>query len=180
MSENNLQLESHRNYLRLLARLQLPSRLKRKLDPSDVVQQTLLKAHENLDQFRGETSEEMAAWLRRILVNALTDALRAFGGPKRDLALEQSLEQSSMMLEDFLQTGSPSPSSQAIRHEQLLQLANALALLPDDQRTAVELHHLQSYSVAEVANELSRTEASIAGLLRRGLRRLRELLQPEP
>jgi RNA polymerase sigma-70 factor (ECF subfamily) len=49
--------------------------------------------------------------------------------------------------------------------------------LPDDQRLAVELHHLRDTPVAEIAAHLGRTEASVAGLLRRGLQKLRELLQ---
>ena len=78
-----------------------------------------------------------------------------------------------------MRSDSTSPSGQAIRHEELFRLAEALAQLPEDQRMAVELHHLQDCSVAEVAGQLGRTEASVAGLLRRGLRRLRELLQAE-
>jgi len=177
-------LERHREYLRLLARLQFPIRLQSKLDPSDVVQQTLLLAHQKMDQFQGQNEAELAAWLRAILTNVLVDALRAFDAPKRDVDREYSLEaavaESSARLETFLHLDSPSPSSQAVRHEELLQLAEALARLPEDQRTAVELHHLQGCSIAEVAGVLDRTEASIAGLLRRGLKALRQWLHPNP
>jgi RNA polymerase sigma-70 factor (ECF subfamily) len=177
-------LERHRDYLRLLARLHLHPRLQSKLDPSDIVQQTLLKAHQNLGQFRGQSEGELAAWLRRILANTLADAAREFGGAKRDLALEQSLEaalqHSSARLEAFLNPEPSTPSAQAMRQEELLRLAGALARLPEDQRTAVELHYLQDCTVAEVAEHLGRTERAAAGLLRRGLKKLRELLHDEP
>src|SRR3954464_2603343 len=69
-------LDHFRDYLRLLARLQLQARLQSKLDASDVVQQVLLKAHENQEQFRGQTSAEQAAWLRQILARTLANAVR--------------------------------------------------------------------------------------------------------
>jgi RNA polymerase sigma-70 factor (ECF subfamily) len=180
-SDDGEPLEHYRDYLHLLARLHLSPRLRGKLDPSDIVQQTLLKAHAHRDEFRGQQPEQRAAWLRQILANLLADALRAFGGAKRDVALEQSLDeafrQSSAQLEAFLNPAPSSPSQHVIRDEELHRLAAGLAQLPDDQRTAIELHHLQGWSVAEVADHLGRTEAAVAGLLRRGLRKLRDYLQ---
>ena len=171
-------VEDYRDYLHLLARLQLDPRLAGKVDPSDVVQQTLVKAHQNREQFRGQTAAEQAGWLRRILSNTLIDAARKFG---RELDLERPLEQrvhdSSARLEAWLAADQSSPSEAAGRQEQLLRVARALGQLPDDQRTAIELHHLRDQTVADIALALGRTEASIAGLLRRGLKRLRELLQ---
>jgi RNA polymerase sigma-70 factor (ECF subfamily) len=170
-------IERYRDYLRLLARLQLDPRLQGKLDPSDVVQQTLLKAHQKLDQFRGQTDAELAGWLRRILANTLTDAVRSFRieiGAER--SLERSLADSSARLEAWFVARDESPDSRARRHEQMLGVANALGLLPEEQRMAVELHHLKEIPVAEIATLMERTEASVAGLLRRGLKRLRELL----
>ncbi len=171
-------VEAYRDYLHLLARLQLDPRLRGKLDPSDVVQQTLVKAHQGKEQFRGSSAGEQMAWLRRILANTLIDAARKY---QRELALEQgldhSLDHSSVRLEAWLAAEQSSPSEVVARQEQLLRLATALGQLSEDQRTAVELHHLRDYSVAEVAAELGRTEAAVAGLLRRGLQKLRELLQ---
>ena len=72
-------LERLRDYLRLLARIQLGARPTTRIDPSDIVQQTLMEAFEKRDQFRGTTSEEHAAWLRKILARNVADALRAQG-----------------------------------------------------------------------------------------------------
>src|SRR5262249_59344683 len=85
-------LEHFREYLRVLARLQIDPRLRPKLDPSDVVQETLLKAHERRDQFRGTTNAELAAWLRQILANQLAEALRHYTRQARDVSRERSLE----------------------------------------------------------------------------------------
>jgi RNA polymerase sigma-70 factor, ECF subfamily len=93
-------------YLLLLARLQLGNQLRRKLDASDVVQQTLLEAYRNKAKFRGQGKAEMAAWLRKMLACNLTDAIRALGRAKRDVArersLEAALEQSSTRLAAWL------------------------------------------------------------------------------
>jgi RNA polymerase sigma-70 factor (ECF subfamily) len=183
MPTDDRRLEEQRDYLKLLARLHLDPRLRGKFDPSDAVQQTLLKAHENLEQFRGQGGPELAAWLRRILANTLTDALREFGRGKRDVAREQSLDaalaDSARSIECLLGSAPSSPSQKAMHHEELSRLARALEKLPDEQRTVIELHHLQGRSVAEIAAALDRTEAAVAGLLRRGLKRLRELLHAD-
>jgi RNA polymerase sigma-70 factor (ECF subfamily) len=173
-------LGQYREFLRLLARLQLDPRLQGKIDPSDVAQETLLKAHQALGQFRGQTDAEMAAWLRTILANTLTDALRRFHAEARDVAQERSLqeavEESSARLQAWLVAGQPSPQENAIRQEDLLRLAGALAALAPDQQRAVELRHLKGLSVAEVARQMNRSKEAVAKLLLRGVARLRQHL----
>jgi RNA polymerase sigma-70 factor (ECF subfamily) len=175
-------LESCRPYLCLLARCRLGRRLQAKLDASDVVQQTLLRAHEKRDQYRGQSPAELMAWLRQILANQLAQAARCFGTEGRDLAREHAvqadLDASSARLESWLAADQSSPSQCAMRQEQLLLLGRALAELPPEQRRAVELHHFQEMPVAAVAQEMGRSEEAVVGLLYRGLKKLRQLLDP--
>ena len=175
-------LEDYREYLRLLARLQLDPRLRGRLDSSDIAQETLLKAHAHQDQFRGKSEAERAAWLRTILANVLTDALRKLAREqgRAEGSLEAALEESSVRLEHWLQSNEPSPGDRMQRQEQLVRLAEALARLPEDQRRAIELKHLEGCSVETISQRMGRSEASVAGLLRRGLKRLRELLGAPP
>jgi RNA polymerase sigma-70 factor (ECF subfamily) len=177
-------LERFREYLRLLARMQIEPRLQAKLDPSDLVQQTLLKAHQAVEQFRGHTAAEQAAWLRQILANTLANAIRDFGRAKRDVGLERSLEtalaDSSARLEAWLIAPDASPSQQAERNEQLLNLAEELARLPEIQREVLLLRHCEGWSLAEIGTHLGRTRAAVASLLRRGLQQLRGHLGQGP
>src|SRR5437764_9573484 len=142
----DLDLAKYRPYLVLLARLHLGQELQGKFDASDLVQRTLLEAHQKRAQFRGQGEAEMAAWLRQMLVYALVDARREFRRGKRDIARERSLEAafegSSLRLQGLAAQHS-SPSQRAIRHENMLRLAAALLQLPEDQRLAVERKHLQ-------------------------------------
>jgi len=91
--------------------------------------------------------------------------------------LDQALNASSARIAAWLQADQSSPSRHVEREEDLSRLAAALAQLPDDQRTAVELHHLQGLPLAEVAAQLERTKGATAALLFRGLKKLRQLLE---
>jgi RNA polymerase sigma-70 factor (subfamily 1) len=173
-------LERFREYMHLLARLQLDAQWQGKVDLSGVVQQTLLEAHQAWEQLRHWDKDRQAAWLRRALAHNLTDEVRKLSTARRDVGLEHSLEQalegSSSRLESWLADNRSSPSERAERNEQLLSLAGALARLALDQRTAVELRYLRGYSLEEVAQRMERTKDAAAKLLYRGLKRLRESL----
>lgn len=162
--------ERHGDYLRLLMRLWLPRRLKRKLDASDLVQDALLKAHAKRDQFDGDTHEQYKAWLRQILRNTLLDELKRGGLPEQSV---REVEDASRWTEKQFAADDPSAGSRAAREELLELLAATLAELPEDWQDVLALHYLSGLKVGQIAEELGRTRTSVAGLIRRGLDRLR-------
>src|SRR5688500_14343644 len=83
--------DNHRHYLHVLARLHLDPALRGKVDPSDVVQEVLLKAYQKRDQFRGQSEGEFVGWLRQILANSLAESARRFRAGPRDVARERPL-----------------------------------------------------------------------------------------
>lgn len=176
-------LEEHRAYLMLLARCNLGARLRAKLEPADLVQQTLLQAHRAAAGFVGG-GPQLTAWLRTILASVLARASRDHGRDKRDVARERSLnialEESSARLERFLAADQSSPSERAQKNEWAVRIAAALDTLPENQREAVVRHYYEGQLVKEVAQAMERSAASVVGLLQRGLKGLRQLLaQPE-
>jgi RNA polymerase sigma-70 factor (ECF subfamily) len=174
-----LPLEEHRDYLRLLARMQVYSWLASKLDASDLVQQTLLQAHQARDQLRAPP-EQVRPWLRQILANTIANAVRDLCRARRDArrerSLEADLEASSARLDAWLAAEQSSPSGRCQRQEQLEALAAALEGLPEEQRAVVVLKHCHGHPTLEIAAALGRSPASVAGLLRRAMAALRERL----
>ena len=149
-------LEAFRGYLLVMARLRLDGWLRGKVAASDIVQQTLLRAHVALPSLRDHSPVVLRAWLREILGHELADAAKHFQRDKRDAARERSLAQdldrSAHALEEFLIAEQPSPSHIAIQEEELLGLADALGQLPDDQRTAILWKHIENRPLREIAD----------------------------
>ena len=173
-------LEKYREYLRLLAQLQLDQQLQGKIDLSGVVQQTMLEAYQHLEK-KTNKKEGLVAWLRRILANNLFDEIRKLKTEKRNVNRERSIdaaiEHSSSRLQAWLVDEHTSPSGHVDQQEKALQLSEALAKLPDAQREAVVLRHIQGLPLNQIAAELGRSHAAVAGLLKRGLQHLRNQMQ---
>ena len=176
-------LEQYRSYLKLLADLQLNPRLRVKEGASDIVQQTMMDAHRDFADFRGKTELELRAWLKMILTNNLLTVARRFATHKRaagrEVTLQDRVDESSAKLHCQLVADQTSPSMKVMKQERAEQLAAALLMLLDDERAAVVLKHYHNWSVAEIAQHLVRTPNAVAGLLRRGLKKLRDNLCEE-
>lgn len=165
----------YRGYLRVLAQREIGGKLDARLDASDLIQQTCLSAVRNFKKFKGQGLPEFNVWLRQIHQRNVQDAVREHVvAAQRALNREQPLEPGAEGR--LAEPGEPSPSGRVMASEEAAVLASALEELPDDQREAVRLKHLEGLSLAEVADRMGRSEPSVAGLLKRGLQALREKL----
>jgi RNA polymerase sigma-70 factor (ECF subfamily) len=176
-------LEPYRNYLRLLARLELGRHLQGKLDASDVVQEAFLEAHRHFGQFRGTSEPQLTHWLRQILAGKVANLLRHhLGTQARDARREHAgvdLERSSALLAHGLFAPVSSPSQQAARREQAVLVADALERLPEDYRDVLLLRHWEGLTFAAIARRMGRSEDAIEKLWLRALARLRRQMGTE-
>jgi RNA polymerase sigma-70 factor, ECF subfamily len=175
-------LTLYSNYLKLLIAAQLDDRLRVRVSPSDIVQETFFEAHRDFAQFRGQTPGEFVAWLRRILVNNILRVVEQHllaekRDVRREISLEQigkRLEQSTARLESLLAQRGDSPSGHAQRHEQELILADALAELPKDYQMVILLRHIEGLPFEQVARRMDRSSGAVRMLWLRALERLRK------
>jgi len=170
--------QQYRDYLELLARVEIGRSLQTKIDTGDLVQDTFLDAHRNFVLFRGRTEPEFTAWLRTILAGKLSNLVRHYVGTKgRDVRREQSLQfdfgQSSAILEQPLFSSESSPSQQAAKSEQGVLLAQALTALPADYREIIILRNMEELPFEECAQRMNRSVDAVQKLWIRALARLR-------
>jgi RNA polymerase sigma-70 factor (ECF subfamily) len=174
-------LGAYREYLVILARSQVPVDLRGRIDPSDLVQETLCDALRDLPR-RPEgdrTPGEMVGWLRSVLKFNLIDRLRRLRLERRLVSLDGLLDQTSDGMSGFLRASQPAPEARAVCEEDALTLAAMLAQLSPPQAEAIVLKHCQGMPVAEISRHMNRTPDAVGGLLRHGMRRLRELMPRE-
>lgn len=170
--------------LRRTAASQLPGKVQGRMSASDLVQETCLEAHRDLERFQGATQQEFLAWLQGILRHNIHGAIRdQLHTQKRAVEREQSLNDSHIgpsLGHEALAADQSSPSGHVAQAEEVLKLARAIEGLPSDQREAVRLRHLFGWPLDRIAEHFGRTPAATAGLVKRGMAALRQRLSEEP
>jgi RNA polymerase sigma-70 factor, ECF subfamily len=173
-------LEQHRGYLLMLGHRYLSDRMRRRIDPADLVQATFLEAKRDWPSFRGSSPGEFTAWLRHILKNNLASAVaRHVTTQKRSLNREVSAPAGNSSAGYWIaqQPGNTStPSGKVVRAEAAAKLLEALHSLPETQAEALRLRYLEGLTLAEIVDRMGKSETAVAGLLKRGLAKLRTTL----
>ncbi|MBA4188122.1 MAG: hypothetical protein C0467_08895 [Planctomycetaceae bacterium] len=176
MTASPLDLIRFQPALLLWATCQLPEWVRGKLDPADLVQQTLLEALKTPDKLTGRPDHEVLAYLRRALTNNLIDATRKFAHDRGGDLSPEVIAQSSVRMADWIAANHTSPSEGADRNERFTRLATALSELPDSQRIAVEMRYLMGMKVNEIARQLGKSEGAVSVMLFRAVTALRGVL----
>lgn len=169
-------IDACRQYLLSIANAELPEELRAKVAPSDLVQDSCLEAQQGFARFRGQTCQELQAWLRGILMFNLSNARRHYQQTaKRDLGLEIPLTDSRGKWQ--LASDEDSPSQAAIANEEQVLVEKALENLPEHLREAVLLRHREHLSFAEIGERMGRTSEAARKLWARGVEQLQKELQ---
>jgi RNA polymerase sigma-70 factor (ECF subfamily) len=177
-------LELYHNYLRLIARSMMGTALGLKLDASDLVQETFLKAHRQVAEFGGAEEPAFIAWLRKILVRTVAAQAKyyhaAVRNQRREVPLEDLLDRVGGAAQQALADSLPSPSSVAVRRERGVLLADALVKLPADYRTVFVLRNIEHIPFNDIAARLGRSPGAVRVLWTRAMQRLSALLEEKP
>jgi RNA polymerase sigma-70 factor (ECF subfamily) len=176
-------LETFRGYLLLVADRELDAGLRAKGGASDLVQDTFLEAQRDFGCFHGDSTDELRAWLRRLLVNNVANFTRQYRDrAKRDIRREVRLEaggssheRGAGLVADIL-----SPSGQALEHEQAEALAQAMQRLPPDYRQVLALRHEQKLTFEQIGQRMERTANAARMLWLRAVERLQKEMGVPP
>jgi RNA polymerase sigma-70 factor (ECF subfamily) len=146
-------LDKYRRYLLLVASEEVPSSVRPKVAPSDVVQQSIIDATRVFEEFRGTTEAELLAWLRRIVRHDALDATRRFRTTKsRDIRREEAL---TADIDPADPHSSPTMNLQEDEVWQTLELT--LQALPETDREIICLRNFDQLPFQEIAERLGKS-----------------------
>jgi RNA polymerase sigma-70 factor (ECF subfamily) len=175
-------LMKHRERLRRMVAVRMDPRLARRLDPSDVIQETMAEASRRLPEYIGRRDCAFYPWLRGLAWERLIELHRRHidaqcRSVKREERREMRMSNAStMILADRLAASDTSPSGRMLREELRDRVQRALDQLAPLDREIVTLRHLEQLSFREAADVIGVTEAAAQSRYRRAAERLHELL----
>lgn len=172
--------EKCRAYVGFMARSQMETWMNAKIDASDLIQQTMMDAHQGFDQFRGKSEAEWIGWLKKILQHNTVDFCRKYKGTeKRNANREVSFAQSQSLFRGAAEPdgNEETPSEVIMRKENEILLADALSKLPDDYQEVIYLRNMQQLPFKEISEKMERSQGAIQMLWLRAIKQLQEQMQ---
>jgi len=166
-----LLLKSLRPYLQMVAADNLDVRLRQKAGVSDIVQLSFLKIIDKFDSFRGESSNELKAWIRTIVKREIGDLRSSYHAAKRNVVREESpsADRDRSLADPML-----TPSSDALQKEQNARVREVLESLAPDDATVINLRNFESLSFREIGERMNRSEQAASQLWYRAILRFEQ------
>ncbi|MDF1844727.1 MAG: sigma-70 family RNA polymerase sigma factor [Rubripirellula sp.] len=173
----------HRNQLKRMLDRQMDSRLRRREDASDILQQVYIYAHQQIDKYVYEPKMPFFLWLRKLTKQRMIDSHRRhLNAEKRSIKQERTINRrsaagASASLAIQVAACLASPSQVAMRAELVSQVARALESMDPIDREIIALRHFDELRNCDVAKALGIKEAAASNRYMRALERLRESVQ---
>jgi RNA polymerase sigma-70 factor (ECF subfamily) len=171
-----------RTELRAWAAGKMRGQMAARMDESDLIQNTLTAAQGAFPAFRGNSADDFRAWLKGILRHEVNAAIRQHAvSQKRSVQQQVALPDSRVLGECGTPLENPpsSPSQHVSRAEEVARMLGAIRSLPADQEEAIRLHYFSGYTLAQLGEHFGRSQSAVAGLLQRGMAKLRKELLDE-
>jgi len=173
-----------RSYLDIVARSQVETWLRAKVDASDLVQETMLEAFRDFERFDRTSEQEWLAWLKRILAHNAADFVRRYRGTakrqaRREVPIRSPQDSTHAFGAAEPAAPCPTPSQEFAQIENELWVTAALAELPPDYQEVIVLRNLQRLSFNEVAERMERSRPAVQMLWMRAIRKLQEAMGAE-
>ncbi len=160
--------DAYRNYLLKVANQVLPTHVRGKFGPSDVVQETLLQLGRDFAEFHGSSEAELKVWMRESLLRHARNMTRNYTRTKmrqltREVPLEDADRSEPISLVD---DGPASPPARLLAGEEAAALVAALARLPEAHRRVIVLRHWEGWSFLQIGEVLGRSDDAARKLWR--------------
>ena len=180
VSSQNELLGELRNYLLAIANEQFDHRLQGKLGPSDIVQQSMIRAVEKFGDYRGQSEAEFRGWLRQIVINEARLARRGFAAGKRDARREQTLQdENSVVAAREPADRNLTPATHTLAAEQSEAIKRLIDQLPENYQTVIRLRNWEELSFEEIAQRMGMSTSGVAKIWYRALVEVQRLWQLE-
>ena len=161
-------LDFYREYLLTFASRKLSRDLALKIAPSDLVQETLMKASNDFCRFRGKTERELRVWLTKILVRKVIDTFRFYrNSAARDISREVPLNSNEI---PFVRDSESELPDKFL--ERIGGLSATLNRLDNEYQEVIRLHTFERLAFEEVGKRMSRSTDAARKLWTRAILRL--------
>ena len=170
--------DAYRDYLLKVANNVLPTHVRGKFGPSDVVQETMLQVGRDFVDFTGNSDEDLKVWMREALVRHARNMTRTYTRTKmRHLGREVSLEEDEGQTPHSIAADAPrSPIQRVAEEEESAALMSALSRLPEPHREVIVLRHWKGWSFLQIGKALGRSDDAVRKIWARALVRLKKEL----